>query len=116
MQELIHEMMWRMLQRVEKEVPETGDFEMVEEGFENPDPQLGVQRFWLEVAPPPEGVTGREWIRSLKLVADNREGAAVEMLLESGPKPTIQDALRSENIEERIVRSVDKLEYHLRGL
>lgn len=116
MQKLIHAMMQRMLQRVEKEVPETGDFEIVEVGFDNPDPQLGVRRIWLEVAQPPEGIDGRQCKRCLKIVADNREGAAVEIMLENGTKRTIIEALQSDKLEERLLSSIKKLDYHLRGL
>lgn len=108
-------MMQRMLQRMDVEVPETGDFETVEEGFDNPDKKLGVKRFWLEVVQPPEGVENREVKRALKLVAANHEGAEAEILLESGPKQDIRKALHSQDMEERIVRCVAKMDYNLRG-
>ena len=113
----IRAMVARLHERVEKEIPEWDDFEAIEEGFENPDPRLVVQRFWLEAMQPPKGVKDRAWLRGLKWKASRRgSGGEIEILVKAGKKAELLQTLQEESFVQRLVQETHSLSYNLEDL
>jgi len=117
MEDLIKDMIQRMCHTIETSVPTNGDFEPFREGFENPDISLVVNRFWLEVMQPPEGIKDRAWVRGLKFMADKVDSDAVaEILIEADTNDVLLQKLRDPEYPSKLLRLTTKLAYHLRDL
>ena len=106
-----------LLRRMETEVPEVGDFEMVRVELENPDPTLVVEKFMLELIEPPVGYKGREERRGFRLAARKRASEAeVEIQLASGSKNEVMEKLASEEMLQKLLRQARNLSHHLQDL
>lgn len=117
MEQLIQDMIERMCQIIETSVPEDGDFEPLREGFDNPDKDLVVNRFWLEVMQPPEGIQNRAWVRGLKFKGDRPEyGVVGEILLVADTKEVLLQKMRNPAFLQELLELTKKISYNLRGL
>ena len=68
---LIQDMIACLRKQAEKDVPDIGDFEMVYELIENPNPNWNLSHIRLAVNKPLAQIEGHEWIRYVELVVAN---------------------------------------------
>ncbi|MBR6126686.1 hypothetical protein IKQ21_03285 [bacterium] len=118
MEELIKKMISNLLER-EREIAEYGEFGnkgMIFEQFSNPDKNLAVDKFWLEIAQAPKGAENYQTKRTLKFVASKLGAPEAEILIESGTKADILAKLKDQNLPEKLKSYTEKLSYNLRDL
>lgn len=114
MEELVKSMMAEMRGLVEAYVPEEGEYEDVSAGFENPDNQLVVDRFWLSTKEIPKGIEKSDIMRGIWFFAQKRNSeATVRILLMFGTKQKLLNDLQSPEMAEKILDQTRNLSYHL---
>lgn len=114
MEELVKTMMAEMRELVLARVPEVGEYEDVSAGFDNPDNQLVVDRFWLSTMEIPKGIENSDIMRGIWFFAQKRNSeATVRILLMSGTKQDLLNDLQSPEMAEKILAQTENLSYHL---
>ena len=102
------------LQNRDREVPEYGDFRIVSEVIENPDPKLPATNFVLQISKPSKNVEGHEKLRDLKAIAYNHPNPyKAEILIATGTKSGILKALNDNELQEKLPKILKKLAYDL---
>ena len=102
--------------RVEKEVPEFGEFKIVYEEFANPDKNLDVTDIMLKVTKPPIYLEGNESERYLELVIYNTSPYKNESVVGFGSKKDILERLDQENLVETIMERIPEMARNLNDL
>lgn len=119
MEELIREAFDREAERIEAEMPETGPFDPICEGFDNPDATLVAKRFWLDAQPAPRGLEHYEALRDIRMHAgkpgSGGEEVSVSVLLCYDTKQKLLRLLREYDPEliSECLYETRNLSYHL---
>lgn len=114
MEELIKQTVAELLRRVETEMPETGSFEMIDVGFDNPDKRMVTERFWFSVLALPKTFKDSDTVREMRMRARRREsGRVVSLLAELCPKQELMAKLRDPKLVAQAMEDAKLLDYHL---
>ena len=118
MKETVKDMMRRIHDRIENEMPEEGFFEPLAEGFDNPDARLVADRYWLRVAQAPKGIEGHGYKRGLYFHAskDGDMHASVHILMSIGNKEKLLEELQSDALLDALLEQTGNLSYHMTDL
>lgn len=102
------------LKNRDREVPEYGDFRIVSEEIENPDKSLPATNFVLQISKPSKNIENHEKLRDLKAVAYNLPHPyKAEILLATGSKQDVLNALKDEELLENLPKIFKKLAFDM---
>lgn len=102
------------LKNRDREVPEYGDFRIVSEEIENPDKSLPATNFVLQISKPSKNIENHEKLRDLKAVAYNLPHPyKAEILLATGSKQDVLNALEDEELLENLPKIFKKLAFDM---
>lgn len=102
------------LKNRDREVPEYGDFRIVSEEIENPDKSLPATNFVLQISKPSKNIKNHEKLRDLKAVAYNLPHPyKAEILLATGSKQDVLNALEDEELLENLPKIFKKLAFDM---
>ncbi len=103
--------------RAQREVPEYGDFKIIDEKFVNPDKNLKVTDFEIKIVNPPKNIEDQEILRGIYITAYNSPSPyKAERLIAAGTKKEILEKLQSKEFLNEILDAAKSLSHSLEDI
>ena len=116
-EQLFENTLKKLYDRAQREVPEYGDFKIVNEKFTNPDKKLKVTDYEIRIVNPPKNIEDQEILRGIYITAYNSPSPyKAERLITAGTKKEILEKLKSKEFLNEILDAAKSLSHSLEDI